>query len=322
MIQEDNSSDSFEIWTNNLTKVYRTEERRIIAVDGIDIRMEKGVHGLLGPNGAGKTSTINMLIGAISITKGEARIRGYKAGSMEAKRLIGFLPQDPAFYRALTGKEYISYIAQLKGLKKHEYQEKIDELLLKYGIKHAENRLVKYYSGGMKQRLALATALIGDPQILILDEPTSNLDPMGRDEFIKEIRSLSKKMSIFVSSHVLSEIEQMCDRITIIDFGNIVLTDSIESIKKMHSQENNRYVLDTNSNDTVIKVLDKRDFIDNIWIEDKTNYIKIIPKDEDLLQKSIPKIIGDLDVQLRKFFREELSLQEIFLDILNKRREA
>jgi len=198
---------SFEIWSKDLTKVYGYGDSKITAVDEINLAVKKGVHGYLGPNGAGKTSTINMLIGAISITKGEAKIRGLTAGSMEAKRLIGFLPQDPAFYGKMTGKEYLEYFGRVSGFGWIKAQEKAKELLRSYDLEGAKGRKIRTYSRGMKQKIGLASALIREPEILILDEPTSNLDPLGRKEIISEIRTLGKELCVFVSSHVLSEME-------------------------------------------------------------------------------------------------------------------
>ena len=307
-----------EIWTQELTKIYDRGENSIKAVDKIDITMKPGVHGFLGPNGAGKTSTIHMLIGAISITEGKAKIKGEYAGSIRARRIIGFLPQNPSFYDTMTGEQYLKFVGELSGLRRKDAKEKALELLGKLELLEARDRNIEKYSEGMKQRIGIAAALIHDPELLILDEPTSNLDPIGRANIIKDIKELSKKMSVFVSSHILSEIEQMCEKVTIIHKGKIVLTDTIKNIKKMHSIKGsqNIVILDTSSNEKLIQKLNEKDYITNAWIDETDNKIHMISKDIEMLQKVIPKMIIENNVILRAFHQPETSLQEIFIEII------
>lgn len=316
MIKEE--SEIPEIWSHKLTKIYGRGEKSVKAVNKIDISTKSGVHGFLGPNGAGKTSTINMLIGAISITDGKARIKGEDAGSIRARRIIGFLPQDPAFYDTMTGEQYLIYIGELSGLRRHDAKYKTLELLENLELLEARDREIGKYSEGMKQRIGIAAALIHEPELLILDEPTSNLDPIGRASIIKDIKELSKKISVFVSSHILSEIEQMCENVTMINKGKIVLTDTIKNIKKMHSIKSGRnmVILDTNSNEKIIQQLKSKDFIINTWMDENNNKIHIITKDIESLQKSIPKLIIDNNVILREFHQPEISLQDIFIEIM------
>jgi len=307
-----------EIWTQELTKIYDRGVNSVKAVDRIDITMESGVHGFLGPNGAGKTSTINMLIGAISITEGKAKIKGEYAGSTIAKRMIGFLPQKPSFYDTMTGEQYLKFVGELSGLRRKDTKEKVLELLGKLEMLEARDRQIEKYSEGMKQRIGIAAALIHDPDLLILDEPTSNLDPIGRANIIKDILELSKKMSVFVSSHILSEIEQMCEKVTIINKGKIILTDTIRNIKKMHSIKGSQNIvfLDTSSNEKLIKQLKEKDYITKAWIDNTDNKIHMISTDVEMLQKAIPKMIIENDVILRAFHQPETSLQDIFIEII------
>jgi ABC-2 type transport system ATP-binding protein len=307
-----------EIWTQELTKIYDRGENRVKAVDKIDIQMEPGIHGFLGPNGAGKTSTINMLIGAISITEGKAKIKGEIAGSVKARKLIGFLPQDPSFYNAMTGEQYLKFVGELSGLKRRHVKEKALELLGNLELLEARDRKIEKYSEGMKQRIGIAAALIHDPELLIMDEPTSNLDPIGRANIIKDIKNLSKKMSVFVSSHILSEVEQMCEKVTIINKGKIVLTDTIKNIKKMHSIKGsqNIVILDTSSNEKIIQQLKEKEYLSNAWIDDLDNKIHLVSTDIEMLQKAIPKMIIENNIILREFHQLESSLQDIFIEII------
>ncbi|MBN1214019.1 MAG: ABC transporter ATP-binding protein [Candidatus Lokiarchaeota archaeon] len=309
--------NSLEIWSKELTKIYGKGEQKITAVDEINLFVKKGVHGFLGPNGAGKSSTINMLVGAISITNGQAKIKGNNAGSQDAKKFIGFLPQDPALYGRMTGEQYLQYFGRVSGFGKEKAIEKTKELLKQFNLTEAKNRKIKTYSRGMKQKIALASALIKEPHVLILDEPTSNLDPVGRAEIIKEIRALSKNICVFVSSHVLSEIEQMCDYITIINKGKIVLTNKIENIKETHSKANNVYILNTNSNKEALKLLENQEFIEKVWIDARGLNIHIIPSDTHTLKQKVPKILINNNILLEKFSQEEFTLEDIFLEMMN-----
>ncbi len=315
--KKQNISDTYEIWTNNLTKYYSEGENQVKAVDGVNISMESGIHGFLGPNGAGKTSTINMLIGAISITKGEAKIKGLKAGTVECRKKIGFLPQDPGLYQGMTGKEYLIFMAQMNGINKYEAQKRADEMLKKFELLEAGKRKIETYSGGMKQKIAYTSSLIGNSEIFILDEPTSDMDPIMRNRIIKDIKNLSKDKSVFISSHVLSEVEQMCDRVTIINKGKVIVTDTIKNIKEMHSALNTVYLLETDSNDLILQEMKDKDYIEKIWIDEDDNIINIVPKNPEILQRKIPEIILKNNLLLRKFYQKESTLQEIFLDMMN-----
>ena len=310
---------NYEVWSERLTKIYGKGIEALEAVSKIDLRVKPGVHGFLGPNGAGKTTTYNMLVGAISITEGKAKIRGKKAGSVAAKQVIGFLPQDPVFYEDMTGEDYLIYMGQLGGLKSKEAKRKAQELLDYFDLFDARNREISKYSSGMKQKIGIAAALIHDPKVLILDEPTANLDPLGRADVIKKIRALSDKVSVFVSSHILSEIEQMCEDVTMINHGKIVISDSIKNIKK--SYVSNLYILDTDMNEKFLEMLKNIDFISKVRIEEIDGKIHIIPKDQDKLRELIPQMLIKNKATLYSFYQPELSLQDIFMEIMAKKED-
>ena len=309
---------TLEIITKWLTKIYKTRSKKTIAVDHIDLEIEPGIHGFLGPNGAGKTSTVNMLIGVSSITEGEALVRGRRAGSIMVRREIGFLPQDPVFYRNMSAQEYLLYAARLYGLNKTDAKKKTKELLEYFELSEEKGKPISKLSGGMKQKVGLASILIHDPKLLILDEPTTNLDPLGRKKIIDYVRSLGKDKSIFVSSHILSEIEQMCDKVTIIDKGKILLTDTIENIKKLYSNAQNLFILDTNSNNLILDELQKNEGVLKAWISEEDNKIHIIHKQKEKLQELISKLIIQNDIIIKNFYEPESSLQDIFIDLTTK----
>lgn len=310
---------NYEVWSERLTKIYGKGKETLEAVSKIDLRVEPGVHGFLGPNGAGKTTTYNMLVGAISITGGKAKIREFKAGSVAAKQVIGFLPQDPVFYEDMSGEDYLIYMGQLGGLKSKEAKRKAQELLDYFDMFDARSREIGKYSSGMKQKIGIAAALIHDPKVLILDEPTANLDPLGRADVIKKIRDLSDKVSVFVSSHILSEIEQMCEDVTMINHGKIVISDSIKNIKK--SYVSNLYILDTDMNKKFLEMLKNIDFISKVRIEEIDGKIHIIPKDQDKLRELIPQMLIKNKATLYSFYQPELSLQDIFMEIMAKKED-
>ncbi len=313
------SKTNLEIWSDKLTKIYGKKNETVEAVSKIDLRVKPGIHGFLGPNGAGKTTTINMLVGAISITEGEAEIRERKAGSVAAKQLIGFLPQDPVFYEDMTGEEYLIYMGQLGGLQKKEARLKAQQLLDFFDLFKARNREIGTYSGGEKQKVGIAASLIHDPKVLILDEPTANLDPIGRADLVEKIKELSDRVSVFVSSHILSEIEQMCEDVTMIDNGKIVISDSISNIKK--SFISNLFYLDTDKNEKLVDQLKDKDYISKIWSDDLDGKIHIIPKDAEKLRDNLPQILLDSKARLNSFHQPQLSLQDIFMEIMSKKRE-
>ena len=310
------NKENLEIYTSDLTKTYGRGDNAVKAVKKINLSVEPGIHGFLGPNGAGKTSTINMLVGAISISSGKAKIRGKDVGSIKTRRLIGFLPQDPAFYEGMTGEQYLVYMAQLNGIKKKDALKKANEILEFLDLIEAKDRKVGKYSGGMKQKIGIGAALIHDPEILILDEPTANLDPIGRADLIDKIKKLSQKMSVFVSSHILSEIEQMCEKVTMINKGKIIISDTIKNIKEIHTESANIFILDTNSNENFIQLLKEKDYITRVWINDENGKIYIIPSNNERFQLSIPKLLAENNFMLKSFNIQESSLQDIFIDII------
>ncbi len=312
----------YEIWSDNLTKIYGGKKNPFTAVKSIDLKIEPGIHGFLGPNGAGKTTTLNMLIGALSITEGKAKIRDLKAGSVVANQLIGFLPQDPQFYLDMTGEDYLTYIGELGGLSPMESKIKAQELMRYLDIWDARDREIGKYSGGMKQKIGLAATLIHDPKLLILDEPTANLDPIGRQSIIDRIKDLAstKGISVFVSSHILAEIEQMAEKVTMIDHGEIIISDTIKNIK--HRYVGNTYLLNTNKNQAILKQLNKDPNINKAWIgegDDNETLIRIVPKDAEVLQEQIAHIIIKNKALLYSFNQPSVSLQDIFMEVMAKK---
>jgi ABC-2 type transport system ATP-binding protein len=193
------------------------------AVNNLSLEVRAGeVFGFLGPNGAGKTTTMNVLLGFVNATGGEARLFGVNVRDPIARQRIGYLPELTYYYKFLTAEETLRFYAKVFGIPKNETEKRVDSLLKLVELEHARKRPIKTYSKGMQQRVGLAQALINDPDLLILDEPTSGLDPLGRmkvREIIQRLKNEGK--TVFFSSHELGEVETVCDRVAIIANGEL-----------------------------------------------------------------------------------------------------
>ncbi len=203
------------------------------AVDHLNFHVQKGqIYGFLGPNGAGKSTTMNMMTGYLAPTEGQILINGYDVAEepMEARKCIGYLPEIPPLYPDMTVLEYLRFAAELKQVPKNERSMEIERVMDETRIKDMENRLIRHLSKGYKQRVGLAQALLGDPEVLILDEPMVGLDPKQIIEIRELIRGLGKKHTVILSSHILSEIRSICDHVLIISHGKLVASDTPENL--------------------------------------------------------------------------------------------
>ncbi len=222
------------IRTEGLSKVFRTgfTMKKVEAVKGVDLKVDAGeIYGFIGPNGAGKTSTIKMLTGLILPTAGEAWIQDIPVSDPKCRAHLGFLPEGTFFHEYLTGREFLDFHGQLLGIDKATRQKRAGELLERVGIPHAGDMRIRSYSKGMRQRVGLAQALIADPEVVILDEPMSGLDPLGRKDVRDLILSLRDEgKTVFFSSHILGDAEVICDQVAIIVNGNIVHQGYIDDL--------------------------------------------------------------------------------------------
>jgi ABC-2 type transport system ATP-binding protein len=207
-----------------------------LAVDHLSFTVEKGhIYGFLGPNGAGKSTTMNMITGYIGATEGHIMINGHDMmeNPQEAKKCIGYLPEMPPLYMDMTPAEYLRFAAELKGIAKDKIAASVEEVMEATKIKDVSGRLMKNLSKGYKQRVGLAQALLGYPEIIILDEPTVGLDPAQIIEIRELIKSLGKKHTVILSSHILSEISAVCDDVLILSHGRLVACDTTDNIGKL-----------------------------------------------------------------------------------------
>jgi len=231
---EERASSETLIQVRDLRKTVRVGffGRKVEAVKSVSFEVQRGeIFGFLGPNGAGKTTTIKMLTGLITPTGGEAFLFGARVPSAEARRRIGFLPENPYVYPYLTPREFVTLCGRLSGLSGSRLSGRTQAMLEKVGIAYAADRPVRRLSKGMLQRTGLAAALVSDPELLVLDEPMSGLDPVGRKEvrdLILEERALGR--TIFFSTHILSDVEAMCDRVTILREGKVVVSGALRKL--------------------------------------------------------------------------------------------
>jgi ABC-2 type transport system ATP-binding protein len=215
-----------DITITDLSKTYNTRSGDVFAVSGLTLSVPRGsVFGFLGPNGAGKTTTIKMIVGLAEPTGGEIAILGGKPTDISVRARIGFMPESPAFYMYLSGREFLELVAAIFEMK--DPKARIDDVLRQVDLFDRAERHIRTFSKGMLQRLGLAQALLNDPEILFLDEPLDGLDPLGRAE-IKEIIVAQKKVgkTVFFNSHILADVEEVCDTVGIIDNGHLVACDT------------------------------------------------------------------------------------------------
>ena len=294
------------IEVKNITKKYGN----VTAVDNINFKIEEGeIIGLLGPNGAGKSTTMNMITGYIEPTEGEILVNGYDISKKpkKAKAQIGYMPEGVPLYSDLTVKEFVTYMAELKKVNRKERKEKVEKIIEQTGLKDVENKLTRNLSRGYKQRVSMAGDLVGEPKILILDEPTVGLDPKQITEIRELIKELGKTHTIILSSHILSEVSQICNKVIIINKGKIVAIDTPENLEKKVTENNSIYV-------TVEDIDNKMEKITEKIAEIKE--IKLIKENEDGTKQYV--LESDKDVDLRKIIFNEFAKENITIFEMKK----
>lgn len=303
----------------NITKKYGN----FIAVDDISFKIKDGeIVGLLGPNGAGKSTTMNTITGFIEQTDGEVIVNGYDTikKAKKAKGQIGYMPEGVPLYSDLTVKEFITFMAEVRKVKRSEKKEKVQEMMEKTGLKEMQNKLIKKLSRGQKQRVSLAGALIGDPEVLILDEPTVGLDPKQITEIRSLIKELGKNHTVILSSHILSEVSQICDKVIIINKGKIVAEDTPENLEKLVSKKNILYITVEDSENKIEKM--KIDGIKEIKLieenEDKTKKYEIVGDDNQDIRKKVFSEFAKQGITIFEMKKTEATLEDAFMKIISE----
>jgi ABC-2 type transport system ATP-binding protein len=224
----------------NLTKIFPIPFRRtkLVAVRGLNLEVASGqVYGLLGPNGSGKSTTLKIILGLISPTTGGSKIFGRDSREVRSREAVGFLPENPYFYKYLTGEETLRFYGKLCGIRGHELRTRTDELLDLVGLRDARARRLGGYSKGMLQRIGLAQALVQEPKLLVLDEPTAGVDPAGSSEIRDLILDLKRRgITVLLSSHLLAQVQEICDRVGILAHGVLVREGRVEDLLAIENQ--------------------------------------------------------------------------------------
>ena len=296
------------IQTDALTKRYG----RVLAVDQLSLQVPRGhVFGLLGPNGAGKTTFMGMLLGLVRPTSGNFSLLGANGVSMDALRRIGAIVETPAFYPYLSGRRNLAYFQGVMGRKD---PGELDTLLERVGLADRAGDAFKTYSLGMKQRLGLAYALLGDPELLILDEPTNGMDPAGMAEVRDLIRSLgSEGRTVLISSHLLNEVEQVCDSVAIISRGRLVVQGDVADL--LHPQEQVR--LRTTDDDKALAILTAADDIESAKAEDEALVVTIAHE----RSSELTALLSKSEVYVTEIAPLQVSLEQYFLDVTGENGE-
>jgi ABC-2 type transport system ATP-binding protein len=228
------------VQVNGLSKVFPIPFRRdrIVAVRDLDLRIEAGeVYGLLGPNGSGKSTTLKIILGLVSPTRGRTEIFGCDSQLVESRKAVGFLPENPYFYKYLTGEETLRFFGKLCGLRGSRLKKRIDELLALVGLTNARDRRLGTYSKGMLQRIGLAQALVNEPKLVVLDEPTAGVDPAGSRDIRDLVVNLKRQgTTVLLSSHLLAQAQEICDRVGILANGVLVREGRLDELIAIENQ--------------------------------------------------------------------------------------
>ena len=309
------------IEVKNVTKKYGS----FVAVDDISFTINDGeVVGFLGPNGAGKSTTMNMITGYIEQTDGNIIVDGFDTlkKSKKAKKEIGYMPEGVPLYTDLTVKEFVTYMAELRKVDRKAKKENVQKVLKETGLDQMQNKLIKNLSRGQKQRVSLAGTLVADPKILILDEPTVGLDPKQITEIRSLIKNLGKKHTVILSSHILSEVSQICDRVIIINKGKIVAIDTPENLEKKVSDNNIVYVTVEDKENKIDEIKEKITGIKEIKLvkenEDKTKQYEITGENDVNLNKTIFNEFAKENITIVEMKKAEATLEDAFMKIIKE----
>lgn len=312
------------IEVKNLVKKYGNHT----AVDHLNFTIEEGhVYGFLGPNGAGKSTTMNIMTGYLGATEGEVLINGHDIlkEPEEAKKQIGYLPELPPLYMEMTVREYLEFVAELKGIAKNKREESINEVEKMVKIWEVENRLIRNLSKGYRQRVGLAQAVLGFPKIIILDEPSVGLDPKQIIEIRELIRQLAKKHTVILSSHILAEVREVCDYILIISKGKLVASDTPENLERNLGDSDLIEIETKASPDEVRRILETVDGIQSIstkHLENGIAWAQIQEKKNTDVREKVFQAFAQNHQPLLKLNPLQVSLEDVFMELTQSDRAA
>ncbi len=304
-----------------LTRYYG--EKR--AISDVTFHVNKGeVLGLLGPNAAGKTTTMRILTCYMPPTSGTATVGGYDIleQSLEVRKIIGYLPENPPLYTDMVVHDYLTFVSHLKGVEKNRIKSEVDSVIEKTNLGDVRNRIIGKLSKGYKQRVGLAQALLNNPQIVILDEPTVGLDPKQIIEIRQLIKGLSGEHTVILSSHILPEIEQTCERVVIINEGKVVAEDTVENLTNRMRGVQRINLQVEGDQDAVKKALQSIDAIQKMNVTMKDNVCEVEVESPQDIRKDLARVIVNNGLGLLELSTERFTLEEIFLHLTTKEEVA
>lgn len=311
------------IEVKNLTKKYGD----ICAVSDVSFTVRDGeILGLLGPNGAGKSTTMNIMTGYLSATSGEVNIAGFDIldNPIEAKKHIGYLPEIPPLYTDMTVLEYLNFVYDLKCVKEKKRDAHINEIMEAVKVTDVKNRVISNLSKGYKQRVGLAQAMIGNPEVLILDEPTVGLDPMQIIEIRSVIKKLGKNHTVILSSHILQEVQAICDRVVIINKGKVAAIDSPENLARTISNENKfmlRIAADERTALDVLEPISGVKQVRSMGRKEKNSIDFLVETEPNVdVRSEIFRRMADNNLPILSMQTVDLSLEDIFIEVTENER--
>ena len=308
------------IQVKDVTKRYGS----FTAIENLSFEINDGeIIGLLGPNGAGKSTTMNIITGFIEATEGSVLIDGddITKNSKKVKSKIGYMPENIPLYSDLKVKEFVKFMAELRNITKKQIKNEVEDVIKKVGLVEVQNKLIKNLSRGYKQRVSLAGAIVGNPEILILDEPTVGLDPKQIIEIRELIKSLGKDHTVILSSHILPEVSQICERVIIINKGKLVAIDSPTKLEKLTTVNKKIIVTVEDKEDKMLNLQEKYDDILKIELlkdnEDGTKQYSIFPNGDIDLRKKIFDILPKENITIFELKKSESNLEDAFIKLIN-----
>lgn len=305
------------IEVRHLTKRYGNHT----AVSDLSFTIENGViYGFLGPNGAGKSTTMNIITGCLGATEGEVLVDGHSVSEepLLAKKQIGYLPEQPPLYMDMTPAEYLRFVASAKAIPQREQSSQIDRVMDKTGIREVRDRLIRNLSKGYKQRVGIAQALLGNPEVIILDEPTVGLDPAQIIEIRDLIRELGKDHTIILSSHILSEVQTVCDSIMIISNGRLVASDTPENLTRLFAGTTTLHLEVKGGKEETEAVLNGIEQIEDQKIktgDGETTLAEIKPVENADIRETVFSAFADARLPLLEMRTVRASLEDVFLEL-------
>ncbi|MCR4428097.1 MAG: ABC transporter ATP-binding protein [Caldiserica bacterium] len=304
---------SLAVETISLTKRYG----RKVALDGLNLQVEEGsIFGLLGPNGAGKTTTIKLITGLRKPTTGKIILFGEDISRLpnQAGRDLGYLSERPSFYGWMTAREYLSFVGSFGRMPGRELRMRVDYLLNLVSL-HRVREPIRSFSRGMRQRLGIAQALINNPKLLVLDEPASALDPLGRKELLETIKALRGGVTILLSTHILSDAETVCDYVCILHQGKMLAQESVSSLRTRYSGR--KIELETTpENEEFLLKLRRAEWVEDLKKDGGILTLKV--RDVSRAEIEIPSLLSEFSLPLKKMEEKEPTLEEIFLEVLKE----